>query len=502
MKKFHRTLLTGLAFILVIHTLPAQSDIESAQNSVVKITTNFSVRDKATGRLNPGIGTATGFCWKDPMYVVTALHSVAGVDRITVSRHDGRQTLATIFSVLLEADLALLKLHSDLALVPLHLKSVDPNIAENFIIWGYPHAVFKMQDHEVRLSRSLDARPILDHIIPSQLKHELQKQTYPSLQANILKISSIIQPGQSGAPLLTPDGKVVGIADGGLRGGTALINWAMPAEIYVPRLAESADPIPRVRSIQSSMFSSSTTIVSGSGPVQKNYKAIHQVNQSFDSGEEPQLFHEAEVLQLEAAENTVYDGERFITKTWTAGFDDIVATMDRDEILELEELVEAFGLSLDDMRDTYYDIYEDFETGATISIPFGEEFSVENGLFYTCNTSQSLCYFVYSLQSDNYQDALILAHELFDASLPGGDWNVDPNDPDLVEEDSEYEEAGYVFTRYSPDGEVFEYVVDIEGTDMLVAFLTYNINDFERTAFLKEFLHFYLALEMRDFAEF
>src|SRR5690606_27943222 len=80
---------------------------------------------------------------------------------------------------------------------------------------------------------------------------------YPLPNARIYRISSIIQPGHSGAPILTSSGKVIGIADGGLRGGTARINWAMPSEIYLRSLVTSTDNIPGTISIQHNLYSNS-----------------------------------------------------------------------------------------------------------------------------------------------------------------------------------------------------------------------------------------------------
>ena len=148
------------------------------------------------------------------------------------------------------------------------------------------------------------------------------------------------QPGQSGAPLLTSDGKVIGVADGGLRGGTALLNWGMPAAYYVPKLHNSQDLIPRTVSLQSSLYSSSTTIV--------------------EDATEEEVFM---AIQQEAESNTVSMGEHSITKTWTASYNDIIGTMAEEDKAVINAIMTEFNL---DMRDTWYDIYEDFGTGATI----------------------------------------------------------------------------------------------------------------------------------------
>lgn len=87
---------------------------------------------------------------------------------------------------------------------------------------------------------------------------------------------------------------MVGVADGGLRGGTALLNWGMPAHYYVPRLSTSQDLIPNTVSLQSSLYSSSTTI-----PEDATDEEVKTI------------------IEQEAEENTVYIGDQSITKTYS-----------------------------------------------------------------------------------------------------------------------------------------------------------------------------------------
>lgn len=477
--KYNLMLLSLISvFLIQAPGLLAQSDIESARTSVVKIKTKYSVKDK-NGKVEQKAGTATGFCWQEPMYVVTALHAVAGVSEIKIIKNDGKSTTAKVIKVLLEADLALLRLTSDLGLKPLALADVNVNAGKSYTIWGFPHAVYKIQDHEVRLSRSVETSPILDDIINGDdLKYQLEKQKYPSTKAKILKIGSTIQPGQSGAPLFTSDGKVVGIADGGLRGGTALLNWGMPAHYYVPRLSTSQDLIPNTVSLQSSLYSISTTIP--------------------DDATDEEIYV---AIQQEAQENTIFLGDnKSITKSWTASFAEIMATMPEEDRAEIQAIVDQFSIN---MSDTYYDIYEDYTTGATISIPYGEDFDIKDGWYYTCNEDGSLCYYVLPFDAATYQNAKTQTYALFNNTFPAESWAYDPQTPDKVDENDQYEEASYTLTRHSADGNgiIVEFTAEIYGSDLLVAFMTYDVNQLaESGKYQKQFFHFSLAMEMRDFA--
>lgn len=502
--------MAGLLVFLGIPEIQAQSDLESARTSVVKITTSYSVRNTNSGRMERRVGTGTGFCWKDDMHIITALHVVAGVSEITVQNSAGRKSGATIVRVLLEADLALLELNNNLGLVPLKLEHVNPNLGNRFTIWGFPHAVFKMQDNEVRLSRSLEEKPILDHLINGDnLKYELQKQKYPSPNAQILKIASIIQPGQSGAPLFTSDGKVVGVADGGLRGGTALINWAMPAATYVPLLASSEDPVPSSISIQSSLFNSSTTILTdemlSDGLVKSSMNDSHGAESSaFSSAEDEYFYDYSEILVREQEENTIYLNGKYITKTWTASFTEILSTLSREEAKEIREIVADYDVNLDD---TYYDIYEDFTTGATISIPYGEMFDTSNGWYLTCNADQSLCYYILPYETSSFEDANYQAMALFNGFLASGQWETEEdydesNEIEIVDDD---QEATYLFTRFAAnewDERVLEFTADIIESSLLVGVLIYDDSKMDDPEYRRQFLQFEMALELRDFANY
>jgi len=509
-KQFYGLIGAALIIFYCMANIQAQSDRESARTSVVKITTNYSVRNTNSGRMERRVGTGTGFCWDESMYVVTALHVVAGVNDITVHNSAGNRTGASITKVLLEADLALLRLDSDLGLVPLKLEPVNPNAAKRFTIWGFPHSVFKMQDNEIRLSRSLEEKPILDHLINGdKLKYELEKQRYPSPKASILKISSIIQPGQSGAPLFTSDGKVVGVADGGLRGGTALLNWAMPAATYVPLLLTSNDTSPTTLSIQASLFNSSSTVMPEDMLADERVRSSMFSDEGSGANEFSGMDNDRnnqyyEILARDEMNNTIHLNGKQITKTWTASFGDIISTLSREEANEIQKIVEDYDVDLDD---TYYDIYEDFETGATISIPYGEMFDASNGWYYTCNADQSLCYYILPYESDSYENANYQAMALFNGFLESGHWETeeDYEEPDEIELFDDDQEATYLFTRFAAnewDGRVLEFTADIIDTSLLVGVLIYDESKMEDYNYRRQFLHFEMALELRDFAKY
>jgi S1-C subfamily serine protease len=473
-KKYILSILFFSFIYLLNETMAQSTDRESAGSSVVKIKTTYPAATKG----KHGVATATGWCWKDPTLVITALHAVTGASKIMVSKTESVKCEAKIEKVLKEADLVLLRLTRDLGLVPLRLQTADPNSTLEYFVWGFPEGAYSMAGDDIRFSRSLEATPTLNSILTgNKLKNELETQGYPLPGARILRISSTIQPGHSGAPIMARDGTVIGVADGGLRGGTARINWAMPASYYVPRLSTSNDLVPKTPSVQVELYSSLTEVDDDATEEEENSEYVR-----------------------EEVQNTIVNGEMSISKTWTASYDEITGTLSEKDIIDLATLTTAFGI---DMSDTEYDIYEDYTTGATITAPAGEYFTVQNGWFYSGNADASLLYDALPFMAGTYGEAKNNAYLVYQQNFPADEWVSDPATPDVVDEDDEIEMASYEITRTAADGSgrMLYYCVEVDGPDLLVTFMLYNQLMLLDPDYLKKFLHYAVAMEMATFAE-
>jgi S1-C subfamily serine protease len=469
--------LTTLLIVDFSFVQAQQKDKESARSSVVKIQTSYHRNNN--GKMVKEVGTATGWCWKEPTLVVTALHAVTGSDKITVYKAGVGSTTAKIEKVLKEADLALLRLSTGLELVPLQLQDADANSLSEYYVWGFPHAVFTMQGDDIRLSRSLEDSPTLGNILTgNKLKDELRTQGYPLPDARILRISSTIQPGHSGAPIMTKTGTVIGIADGGLRDGTARINWAMPANYYLPRLATSKDLIPKEPSLQVSLYSSRTVVEE-------------------DASEEEEIRE----IEKEAEENTLVNGTRSISKTWTASLDDILETL---SVEEQQSMMEVFNTYEIDMSDKMYDIYEDFETGATITVPYGENFVVKDGWFFVCSADQTLYYDALPFNAQTYENAKVNALTVFNNAFPESEWSEYAESPDEVLVEDENETASFTVTRFSNsgNGQSLYFTAEINGPYLLITFLVFDANQLSDNEYLRQYMHYFLAMSMHSFATY
>jgi hypothetical protein len=479
MKTYLNSLLIVLLIIMSFSDILAQTDRDGAK-SVVRITTTFTTTEN--GKRVTKENNASGWCWKDSRHIITDLHVVAGVPNeniIIFTEKKANWCGAKVEKVLYEADLALLMLDKDLGLIPLEIQDADPNSKAEFNIWGFPHGIESMSGEDIRFSRSLTSVPTLNNIISgNELKFKLEKQGYPSPRANILRISSTIQPGHSGAPIMTNNGKVVAIADGGLREGIARLNWAMPATKYVPLLLTSSDVQPNTVSMQVELYSNTTIVEIGATEAEQNAEIIKQAEQ-----------------------NVIENGTMSVTKTWTATYDEITETMSEVDLEGITSLVATYNF---DMSDTKYDVYEDFETGATITVPFGEDFSVEDGWFYTSNADSTIFYDAMPFDYETYELAKLAVMEVYNECFDEDDWENNAYFQDYSNVVDADETANYTFMRVAKNGngQNLTYNAKIEGSNLLVTYVIYDSNLIGNDDYVKKFFQYALAIRLATFSAY
>lgn len=251
------------AAIAVAASLPGQVAAQpsaQAMQSVVRITCVLPPA-AARGAGGAGVMHATGFAWPDESQVVTALHAVAGCQSINVfSEATGASSPANLGNVILEADIALLRLARPLGIPPARPATSPPNLSDSFTIVGYPWGVDVAKGDPLTFSSGMKG-PLttLDQAYGNmpELREmfDSRAQAYPMRSATILRVGSTLQPGHSGAPIFDSKGQIVAIADGGLFKGFAGMNWSMPVSVYLPRLVNSQDAKPSAPSVWALRFS-------------------------------------------------------------------------------------------------------------------------------------------------------------------------------------------------------------------------------------------------------
>jgi S1-C subfamily serine protease len=165
-------------------------------------------------------GVGTGVVIVDKGVILTNLHVVAGSDRIKVVFHDGLEASATITGVQAENDLAVLqaaKIPDDMIAATMRSTS-DLQTGDRVLAVGFPFGI----------------GPSASGGIVSGLKRVFRSPEGKQEMSNLIQFDAAANPGNSGGPLVTMDGEVVGIVTAILNPTSARtflgIGFAVPIE--------------------------------------------------------------------------------------------------------------------------------------------------------------------------------------------------------------------------------------------------------------------------------
>ncbi|MHC4560846.1 MAG: S1 family peptidase, partial [Planctomycetota bacterium] len=182
----------------------------------------------------PQARVQTGFRVEGIDGIITALHGVVGCESITAHSDDGNRDNnlfrnLVIREVDIERDVALLWSDDMENALPGGLEEASPAAEPSspLRVMGYP---LGLSTQRPLLSIEILSLEKLVNRIPDYdpSKKILLKRQSPSLEIMVLDLQTSLVPGHSGAPLLTADGRVFGVANGGLKEGAIEISWAIP----------------------------------------------------------------------------------------------------------------------------------------------------------------------------------------------------------------------------------------------------------------------------------
>ena len=148
-------------------------------------------------------GVGSGVVIIDNGTILTNLHVVGGAKRIKVTFFDGHESDAVVLSTQPENDLAVLRAKSipdDLAAATLRSTS-DLLPGDQVVAVGFPFGI----------------GPSVSAGVVSGLKREFRSPEGEQMLTNLIQFDAAANPGNSGGPLVTMDGEVVGIV-------TAILN--------------------------------------------------------------------------------------------------------------------------------------------------------------------------------------------------------------------------------------------------------------------------------------
>jgi S1-C subfamily serine protease len=165
-------------------------------------------------------GVGTGVVIIDKGVILTNLHVISGADHVKVTFFDGLEADATITGVQPENDLAVLQAHKlPDDLIPATMRSTaDLAPGDKVLAVGFPFGI----------------GPSASGGIVSGLKRSFRSPEGKQDMNNLIQFDAAANPGNSGGPLVTMDGEVVGIVTAILNPTTARtfigIGFAVPIE--------------------------------------------------------------------------------------------------------------------------------------------------------------------------------------------------------------------------------------------------------------------------------
>ncbi len=191
----------------VLHTLEttqfpstASTAYEKVRHAVVRVRGHGVAQDKDGKESHKTEGIGTGVVIVDTGIILTNLHVVAGADKVEVEFDDGLEAEAEVIGVRPEHDLAVLqakKVPDDLAAATLR-STADLAVGDEVIAVGFPFGI----------------GPSVSYGIVSGLRREHRSPQGKRLLTNLIQFDAAANPGNSGGPLVTADGEVVGIVTG------------------------------------------------------------------------------------------------------------------------------------------------------------------------------------------------------------------------------------------------------------------------------------------------
>ena len=193
----------------VLHTLenkvlpsPASKAYEAVQHSVVRVEGLSLTKDTET-QADTVHGIGTGVVIVDKGIILTNLHVVHGFDRVRVTFADGLESDAVVTGTAPEHDLAVLQaktIPDDLAAATLR-STQDLAMGDRVVAVGFPFGI----------------GPSVSAGVVSGLRREYRSPEGKRLLTNLIQFDAAVNRGNSGGPLVTADGEVVGIV-------TAILN--------------------------------------------------------------------------------------------------------------------------------------------------------------------------------------------------------------------------------------------------------------------------------------
>jgi S1-C subfamily serine protease len=185
---------------------PVSRAYDAIVPSVVRVVGLMTEGDDGSDRKENGTverGVGTGVVIIDNGTILTNLHVVSGAKKIRVTFFDGSESDARIISTQPENDLAVLR--------------ASPVPDDLFAATMRSTADLAPGDHVLAVGFPFGIGPSASAGVVSGLKRQFRSPDGQQMLTNLIQFDAAANPGNSGGPLVTMDGEVVGIV-------TAILN--------------------------------------------------------------------------------------------------------------------------------------------------------------------------------------------------------------------------------------------------------------------------------------
>ncbi len=179
---------------------PAKKAYEAILPSVVRVN-GYVIDPKTKEEAQHGLGT--GVVIVDNGTILTNLHVVSGADKIRVTFMDGSQSEAHLQGTRPEHDLAVIRAH----VIPDDMLAATLASTQNL----------SPGDHVFAVGFPFGIGPSVSAGVVSGLKRDFMSPQGKRQLTNLIQFDAAANPGNSGGPLVTAEGEVVGIV-------TAILN--------------------------------------------------------------------------------------------------------------------------------------------------------------------------------------------------------------------------------------------------------------------------------------
>jgi hypothetical protein len=351
-----------LSFAFALMTTAASAQVE---NAVVKVVSYIA------GKPYEGIGFAYQPANAPKVYVVTALHVVAGSTKIEIQTAAEKKVAdAKIHKFFRKADLALLEPSGPLNVSPLKIHAGAFPATGN--IWSISQQRVGANDMRLgkekplidlfKRERSANQREQVPPLTPQEINQHFDPHYYPDTNAPVLELEKAIGPGDSGSPITYAEA-VISMVDGGLHnlGGIKKAWWSIPLKrnldlLWAQGETDASKILPYSGEGGRILFSKPR---GENAPVQ-----FKKVDREVDRGEVAfSLYHTDQVSFGEVYETMLPEDQWYIT----------------------EVIDDNAEITLDELSSETIDVYEDYESGATFAIPtmLSDDLTIEQDAGHT-----------------------------------------------------------------------------------------------------------------------